>query len=380
MLTVGTLVVVNSQLGEITKLNTRLGRATGHNVRVNLDGGDPTLGFLPHFCPDYLVAEARVGVNICPRPKGTCFCGLVHLRQDWLDKVRQQQDRAQGDIPADPAGSRPTGWREHAAERAQQAAWEREARDDDIVRRAAQLDPADQSRGARHLRETAGSILDHREDAAQRAVRAAADNLGVAAAPPPPAGELANAGIGIIEYLQAQATLLRSLRQRADHGQLTAEQAASEARRYRDPEAMFAAARNATAPGEASAGGATQPPAQPGPPRGDGAAHEAAQGQPGAELAGDSPYNGALAALDAYARTAASTATAAEALEARLTVHGFDRDEAVMAHVGALREAATVLQEHARSARTGLTQRHAAGAEYHASGRDAGTTAFRQPG
>jgi hypothetical protein len=101
---------------------------------------------------------------------------------------------------------------------------------------------------------------------------------------------------------------------------------------------------------------------------------------PGAEcgeLFGDSPYRSALSALDAYAYAAATNAQAVETLEAQLTVHGFDRDQALFRHVAALRESAALLQEHARNAQTGLFMRHTAGDEYHASGRDAAATAFR---
>jgi hypothetical protein len=100
----------------------------------------------------------------------------------------------------------------------------------------------------------------------------------------------------------------------------------------------------------------------------------------GGELTGDSPYQAALAALDGYTATAAEIAQATEVLEAQLTIHGFDRDQVLMLHIVALREAATRLQDHARNARAGLITQHGSGAEYHASGRDAESTAFRQVG
>jgi hypothetical protein len=95
------------------------------------------------------------------------------------------------------------------------------------------------------------------------------------------------------------------------------------------------------------------------------------------ELSGDSPYRAALTALDGYAVTAAGTAQATDTLEAQLTIHGFDRDHALMGHVTALHEAAAVLQAHAAGARAGLLDRHATGADYHATGRDALASAFR---
>jgi hypothetical protein len=95
------------------------------------------------------------------------------------------------------------------------------------------------------------------------------------------------------------------------------------------------------------------------------------------ELGGESPYRSALAALDAYAHAAAANAQAAELLEAQLTVHGFDRHQALMSHVAGLRDAAELLRAHAREARIGLFMRHAVGEEYHASGWSAAAAAFR---
>lgn len=100
-------------------------------------------------------------------------------------------------------------------------------------------------------------------------------------------------------------------------------------------------------------------------------------GASGDELFGDTPYREALAALDTYTEAAAANARAAESLEALLTVHGFDRDEALMSHIAAVRDGATRLQAHGRDARMGLFMRHGAGQEYHASGKDAAASAFR---
>jgi hypothetical protein len=98
---------------------------------------------------------------------------------------------------------------------------------------------------------------------------------------------------------------------------------------------------------------------------------------PSGELTGDSPYLAAQAALDGYERVAQENEQAAETLEAQLTMHGFDRDHALMDHVRGLREAAGQIRTHAAQARQSLTDHHAMGAEYHQSGTDANASAFR---
>jgi hypothetical protein len=97
----------------------------------------------------------------------------------------------------------------------------------------------------------------------------------------------------------------------------------------------------------------------------------------GGELIGDSPFHSAIRALDGYATTASAMAEATDVLEAHITICGLDRDQVLMLHISAIGEAAAVLCAHAGSARTGLIERHAAGHEYHASGRDAAASGFR---
>ncbi|MBO0817532.1 MAG: hypothetical protein J2P30_20580 [Actinobacteria bacterium] len=109
-------------------------------------------------------------------------------------------------------------------------------------------------------------------------------------------------------------------------------------------------------------------------------------GEPGAaasgrapygELTGDSPYRAALGALDSFGDVARGHEQAAEALEAQLTVHGFDRHQALMAHVTALRQLAGQARTDAGRARQVLAERHATGDDYHTSGADAGASGFR---
>ncbi|MBO0815832.1 MAG: hypothetical protein J2P30_11925, partial [Actinobacteria bacterium] len=97
----------------------------------------------------------------------------------------------------------------------------------------------------------------------------------------------------------------------------------------------------------------------------------------GGELAGDSPYRAALAALDTFSFAARGHEQAAETLEAQLTVHGFDRHQQLMAHVTALRQLAGQARVDAGRARRVLVGHHAPGDEYHTSGADAAASAFR---
>jgi len=107
---------------------------------------------------------------------------------------------------------------------------------------------------------------------------------------------------------------------------------------------------------------------------GNGAAQPA---PPGAELAGDSPYQAALAALDTFGLVVGDHGQAIQTLEAQLTAHGLDRDQALTAHIQALRGLASQARSTADQARQVLVDHHAAGDEYHTSGVDAGASAFR---
>jgi hypothetical protein len=98
------------------------------------------------------------------------------------------------------------------------------------------------------------------------------------------------------------------------------------------------------------------------------------------ELAGDSPYAAAVAAVEFFGKTAARHEQAVATLEAELTVCGFHRDQALMSHIRALQEAAAVTRRRAATALKVLQGRHAAGQEYHTSGRDAAASAFRPTG
>jgi len=98
---------------------------------------------------------------------------------------------------------------------------------------------------------------------------------------------------------------------------------------------------------------------------------------PGAELAGESPYRAALAALDTFTRAASGHEQALQTLEAQLTVHGLDHDPTVMTHVQRLNELARQTSARAARARQILAERHAAGDEYHTTSVDAGASAFR---
>ncbi len=146
-------------------------------------------------------------------------------------------------MPDRPGRSGRIPWQQHLEQERQRREREHAALEDSVLARAARLGPGDQSLEARHLRETAASIADHREMAALRSVRAAADALGVTAPPSPAGGELAAAGMTRTSYCQAQAVYLRRLRESRDNGNLDDETARWEATLYRDPADMARAAQ-----------------------------------------------------------------------------------------------------------------------------------------
>jgi hypothetical protein len=98
------------------------------------------------------------------------------------------------------------------------------------------------------------------------------------------------------------------------------------------------------------------------------------------ELAGDTPYEAAVGALEAFGDAAVRHEDAALVLEAQLTLHGFDRDTALMTHVRALHEAAVQTTTEATAALAAFRSRHGLGREYHASDLDADASGFRQAG
>lgn len=71
----GTPVIVARRLGEVVR-PARLGPAHGYDV---LTAPEPHEGHAPHWAPDWVVKVAQVGVNVCAKPSGACWCGLVHV-------------------------------------------------------------------------------------------------------------------------------------------------------------------------------------------------------------------------------------------------------------------------------------------------------------
>lgn len=98
---------------------------------------------------------------------------------------------------------------------------------------------------------------------------------------------------------------------------------------------------------------------------------------PNGELAGDSPYRAAFDALEQYNQVAEQHRQAGEVLEAQLTMHGFDRDPALMEKIRGMQESATQISLHTSGARETLIANHGQGEEYHRSGVDADSSAFR---
>jgi hypothetical protein len=92
----------------------------------------------------------------------------------------------------------------------------------------------------------------------------------------------------------------------------------------------------------------------------------------------DTPHEAMQGAFRQIGARAAQFAQAAsDELAAAAAVHGMDRDPQTMADIAALADHAQALQAQADAAATGLASRHADGAEYHGSGRDAHASAFR---
>jgi hypothetical protein len=73
----GTRVIAGRRLGRVVK-RARLGPAEGYNIAAAPECHE---GTAPHFYAAYAVQVAEVGVNVCPTPRGGCWCGLVHVDQ-----------------------------------------------------------------------------------------------------------------------------------------------------------------------------------------------------------------------------------------------------------------------------------------------------------
>jgi hypothetical protein len=76
----GTFVVVGSRLGRVVKA-ARQGAAVGYSVQTSIEAHE---GSAPHFVEGYAVKVAELGVNVCRKPRGDCWCGLVHITNPEL--------------------------------------------------------------------------------------------------------------------------------------------------------------------------------------------------------------------------------------------------------------------------------------------------------
>jgi hypothetical protein len=61
----------------------RLHGADGYDVQ-----GD---GAYTNFAPDWTCHAAIVGDTVCDQPKGTHWCGLVHVSADLLDRLPRKE-------------------------------------------------------------------------------------------------------------------------------------------------------------------------------------------------------------------------------------------------------------------------------------------------
>jgi hypothetical protein len=79
------VVIPGHRLGTVIKRDT-LGRARGYAV-TDTDVPGERGGYLPHFIDAGSVARAVIGVNVCPNPRYTCTCGLVHASAPLLGRL-----------------------------------------------------------------------------------------------------------------------------------------------------------------------------------------------------------------------------------------------------------------------------------------------------
>lgn len=77
MIPPGTLVIASGRFGNAVRPE-RHGNADGYVVSTAPGALD---GYAPHWVPDWCVKPAELGVNVCRKPRGKCFCGLLHIWQ-----------------------------------------------------------------------------------------------------------------------------------------------------------------------------------------------------------------------------------------------------------------------------------------------------------
>lgn len=83
----GTYVITAGQLGTIVRTSRR-GGAEGYDVQPYYPG--PGDGWLPHFAEDWCIRPAVVGQTVCQHPRGTHWCGMVHVDSQvlaWLPRA-----------------------------------------------------------------------------------------------------------------------------------------------------------------------------------------------------------------------------------------------------------------------------------------------------
>jgi hypothetical protein len=79
----GTYVVASGRLGQTVRARSMNG-APGYDVQAIAESGE---GTAPHFAPDWCVAVAELGVNVCRHPRGSHWCGLLHVAADALARL-----------------------------------------------------------------------------------------------------------------------------------------------------------------------------------------------------------------------------------------------------------------------------------------------------
>jgi len=82
----GDKVVISWRVGTVVR-KSRLGRAEGYDVSTVPE--DPSEGWSPHFVEAYMVKPAIVGETICREPKGSHWCGLIHVDDPSQYQVKE---------------------------------------------------------------------------------------------------------------------------------------------------------------------------------------------------------------------------------------------------------------------------------------------------
>lgn len=85
----GDKVVMAWRVGVIVSEKKKRSGVEGYNVQsLTLEPGD---GTLPHFYEAWLLKPAIVGETICREPRGTHWCGLIHVADPSRYPIKKEE-------------------------------------------------------------------------------------------------------------------------------------------------------------------------------------------------------------------------------------------------------------------------------------------------